>query len=49
MTQSRPRALSVFYGSWNVAGVKQTHALKFNHGRKLDGSYYTEQLSQLEK
>lgn len=43
------RALSVFYGSWNIAGVKQTQSFKFNHKRKLDGSYYTEQLLQLEK
>lgn len=37
MPQSRPRVLSVFYGSWNIVGVKQTCSLKFNHGGKLDG------------
>lgn len=47
--QSRPRALSVFYGCGNIVGVKQTYSLKFNHGGELDGSDYTEQLSQLEK
>lgn len=39
--QSRPHVLSVFYGSWNIVGVKQTCSLKFNHGGKLDGELFS--------